>query len=64
MGVAYVIPRLKVSGGKIISNYVSVFTGELLAILIAMNKIYEMGINKTLVLEIDQYFSRYLSILP
>ncbi len=49
MGVAYVIPRLKVSGGKIISNYVSVFTGELLAILIAMNKIYEMGINKTLV---------------
>ncbi len=49
VGVAYVIPRLKVSGGKRISNYVSVFTEELLAILIAMNKIYEMGINKTLV---------------
>ncbi len=45
MGVAYVISRLKVSGGKRISNHVSVFTGELLAILIAMNKIYEMGIN-------------------
>ncbi len=49
MGVAYVIPRLKVSGGKIIYNHVSGFTGELLEILIVMNKIYEMGINKTLV---------------
>ncbi len=47
MGVAYVIPSLKVSGGKIIYNHVSGFTGELLAILIVMNKIYEMGINKT-----------------
>ncbi len=37
------------SGGKRISNYVSVFTGELLVILIGMNNIYEMGINKTLV---------------
>lgn len=47
VGVAYVIPRLKVSGGKRISNHVLVFTGELLAISIAINKINEMGINKT-----------------
>lgn len=49
MGVAYIIPRLKVARGERISDHVSVFTGELLAIMVAINKINEMGLSKTLI---------------
>ncbi|XP_039535824.1 uncharacterized protein LOC120484610 [Pimephales promelas] len=49
VGVAYIIPRLKVARGERVSDHVSVFTGELLAIMVAINKISEMGINKTLI---------------
>ncbi|KAI2644871.1 putative RNA-directed DNA polymerase from transposon BS [Labeo rohita] len=49
VGIAYTIPRLKVSGKKRISNQVSVFTGELVAIMIAVNTVYEIGLNKALI---------------
>ncbi|XP_026114930.1 uncharacterized protein LOC113093328 [Carassius auratus] len=49
VGVAYIIPRLKVARGERISDHVSVFTGELLAIMVAINKINEMGLSKTLI---------------
>lgn len=49
VGIAYVIPRLKMAKGERISDHVSVFTGELLAIMVVMIKIKEMGLNKTLI---------------
>lgn len=49
VGIAYIIPSLDVLEGKRISNHLSVFTGELLAIMLAVNKVYEMDLNKSII---------------
>jgi len=44
-----IIPRMNVTRGERITGHVSVFTGELLEIMVALNNINEMEINKSLI---------------